>query len=334
MTSTTIEKDYQATLAFSAAPQAVFEALTTLPGLARWWTGAVTGSGEEGGELRFYFGDDVPTIMRVDVATAATLVQWTCVGYQHLPDWAGTTITFALSQSEGGGTDLAFRHRGLTPQLECFEMCRNGWDHFLPSLRSYTDTGEGNPWASEADLERRAARDDEGQGVVGHQDSRVPDRADIEREGTTSTQAPEDYTAVLTLTASPATVSALLASAAGVSRWWGPAEGDAAVGGTLVASFGAHGVNAVRVLEAGPSRVVWESVTAAGTIPTGHTREWLGTTMEFDILPAGTGTVLRFRHAGLTPQLQCWDDCFTAWSYFMASIQAAAETGTGTPFGA
>lgn len=145
---------------------------------------------------------------------------------------------------------------------------------------------------------------------------------------------PEDFTAVLNLPASAETVSALFTSAAGVSRWWGPTEGDGAVGGTLVTSFGGHGVNAMRVLEARPTRVVWESIEADGTTPTAHTREWLGTTLEFDIVAAGTGTELRFRHAGLTPQLECWDACEAAWTYFMASIETLAKTGTGTPFGA
>jgi uncharacterized protein YndB with AHSA1/START domain len=143
----------------------------------------------------------------------------------------------------------------------------------------------------------------------------------------------EDFAAVLNLPASPATVSALFTSAAGVSQWWGPTQGDATVGGTLIASFGEHGVNAVRVLAAEPTRVVWESIAAEGTTPTEHTGEWLGTTMEFDIVPAGTGTELHFRHAGLTSQLECWDVCFAGWTYFMASIEAVAETGTGTPFG-
>jgi uncharacterized protein YndB with AHSA1/START domain len=151
--------------------------------------------------------------------------------------------------------------------------------------------------------------------------------------GTTSTRT-EDFTAVLNLPASPATVAGLFTSAAGVSRWWGPTEGDGAVGGTLVTSFGEYGVNTMRVLEAGPARVVWESIASAGITPTGHTREWLGTTMEFDIAGAGAGAELRFRHAGLTPQLECWDACFAAWTQFMASIQTYAETGTGTPFGA
>jgi uncharacterized protein YndB with AHSA1/START domain len=150
---------------------------------------------------------------------------------------------------------------------------------------------------------------------------------------TTSTRT-EDFTATLTLPASPGTVLALFTSAAGVSRWWGATEGDGAVGGTLTTSFGHHGVNAMRVLEAGPTRVVWESIAPERGKPTQHTQEWLGTTMEFDILPAGTGTELRFRHAGMTPQLACWEDCFAGWTHFMASIKAFAETGTGLPFGA
>ena len=152
---------------------------------------------------------------------------------------------------------------------------------------------------------------------------------------TTRTTRPqtEDYTAVLNLPTSAEAVAALFSSAAGVSRWWGPTEGDAAVGGTLVTSFGEHGVNAVRVAAAGPTQVIWEPIVAAGTTPTGHTQEWLGTTIEFDIARAATGTELRFRHTGLTPQLNCWPDCDAGWTYFMASITALVTTGTGTPFG-
>lgn len=144
----------------------------------------------------------------------------------------------------------------------------------------------------------------------------------------------EDFTAVRHLPASPETVAALFTSAAGVSRWWGPTEGDGAVGGTLITSFGDGGANAMRVVEAGPTRVVWEPVAVEGTTPTWHTQEWLGTTVGFDVVPVEGGTELRFRHAGLTPRLECWDDCFAGWTYFMASIQTLAETGTGTPFAA
>jgi uncharacterized protein YndB with AHSA1/START domain len=149
---------------------------------------------------------------------------------------------------------------------------------------------------------------------------------------TTSITATEDFTATLTLPASPETVSTYFDSADGISRWWGPTRGDGTVGGTLVTSFGEHGTNAMRVIEAGPTRVVWESIVVDADTATAHAPEWVGTTMEFDITPVGTGTELRFRHAGLTPQLQCWNDCFAGWTHFMSSIEVLATTGNGTPF--
>ena len=130
---------------------------------------------------------------------------------------------------------------------------------------------------------------------------------------TTSTRT-EDFTAVLNLPASPATVSALFTSAAGVSRWWGPTEGDGAVGGTLVTSFG----ELRRQRDARPRSRTRPRGLGAGRARRDHAhrahQEWLGTTMEFDIVPAGAGTELRFRHAGLTPQLECWDACAAAWT--------------------
>lgn len=138
--------------------------------------------------------------------------------------------------------------------------------------------------------------------------------------------------AVLSLRAEPTSVADLFASAAGVSQWWGPTEGDGRPGGVMTTRFGEYGVNAMRVVEAGPSRVVWEPVVPEGAQPTGHLQEWLGTTVEFDLTPTDCGTELRFRHAGLTPRLKCFGECSAAWTHFLASIRGCAETGTGTPF--
>lgn len=140
------------------------------------------------------------------------------------------------------------------------------------------------------------------------------------------------FTRVLQLPTSPVTTLSLFTSADGVSRWWGPTVGDGDVGGTLTVSFGEHGANAVRVLEAGRTRVVWEPVVPEGSEPTGHTKEWLGTRIELTIEPAPGGTRLTFRHVGLTPGLECYTACEDAWTYFLASIEALATTGTGTPF--
>jgi hypothetical protein len=109
--------------------------------------------------LQFVFRNaDEPLLLRVDTAERPSLVQWTCLSYATLPDWAGTSIRFELAAGTDGGCTLTFRHHGLTPQLACYADCKNGWDHFLPSLCRYAETGVGDPWASAADLERRADR--------------------------------------------------------------------------------------------------------------------------------------------------------------------------------
>lgn len=148
--------DYTATLTTDAPPETVFDALTTTAGLAAWWS-PVSGDGAEGGELHFDMGaPEGPLVIRVPMAKLATTVVWDVLACPFLPEWTGTTITFDLGRTADGGCELFFRHHGLTPQLDCFETCRRGWDHFLPSLRQYADTGTGNPLGSDADTARRA----------------------------------------------------------------------------------------------------------------------------------------------------------------------------------
>jgi len=151
-----LDEDYQAELTLSATPEAVFDALTTIDGLAGWWT-PVTGDGLAGGELTFTFGPTAYAVMRVDAAEPGVRVRWTNRAC-HLADWVGTTIHFDLTETAAGGTELRFRHAGLTPSLECYTDCKSGWDHFIPSLRAYLETGTGNPWMSAADVARREAR--------------------------------------------------------------------------------------------------------------------------------------------------------------------------------
>jgi len=149
---------------------------------------------------------------------------------------------------------------------------------------------------------------------------------------TTTSTTTDDFTAVVHLPADPETVVGWFTSSEGVSRWWGPTEGDGAVGGILTTTFGEHGTNSMRVLEADATHVVWESIIPEGSNPTYHAPEWLGTRMEFVVVPASDGSELRFCHVGLTPRLECWDVCFEGWTFFMSSIETLAKTGSGTPF--
>ena len=118
----------------SVAPVAeVVAALTTLDGLAGWWTPDVTGSPEPGGELTFRFAPGA-TVMRVEHVDPAGLVVWTCVSSESFAEWAGTGLWFDVRPRPGGGSVLVFRHVGLTAELPCFTTCAPGWEHHLANL--------------------------------------------------------------------------------------------------------------------------------------------------------------------------------------------------------
>jgi uncharacterized protein YndB with AHSA1/START domain len=148
----TSSTDYEKTVGVAAHPGALFDALTTTDGLTAWWTTA-EGDGDTGGMLRFLF-DAGPCVMHVDRA-AQPVVQWTVTECDFLPDWVGTRPTFTIADAGDDGSELRFRHHGLTSDLECIDECSRGWDHFIESLRAYAESGAGMPRGSAEDNARR-----------------------------------------------------------------------------------------------------------------------------------------------------------------------------------
>jgi uncharacterized protein YndB with AHSA1/START domain len=133
------------TIEIDAVPADVFCALTTLGGLAAWWTPTVTGSAEPGGQIHFHFGDETVT-MQVARTRSVDLVEWTCVAHTKFPEWKDTSVVFRLSQLRDGATTLRFEHAGLLPACDCYQMCSNGWDHYLRSLGAHASGRPGSPW--------------------------------------------------------------------------------------------------------------------------------------------------------------------------------------------
>lgn len=143
----TATDDYTKQVHLSVSADRVFEIWTAAAEFASWWAPA-TGSATEGGELRITFdGFEAPLVLRVKQATRPSKVIWDIESCSFLPEWVGTAPTFTLSEPGTGGCDLLFQHAGLNPQLECYDMCRAGWDQYLPGLRDYIDTGTGNPYS-------------------------------------------------------------------------------------------------------------------------------------------------------------------------------------------
>jgi uncharacterized protein YndB with AHSA1/START domain/ketosteroid isomerase-like protein len=127
-----------------AAPaEVVFDALTTLDGLAGWWTPEVSGSAETGGLLRFGFaGVDEQIAMRVDEARRPDRVRWTCLEHTGSADWRGSAVTFSVVGLEDG-CRLELRHAGVPPAL-----VSPGWDRFLSSVAALAECGAGSPFGT------------------------------------------------------------------------------------------------------------------------------------------------------------------------------------------
>jgi hypothetical protein len=60
--------------------------------------------------------------------------------------------------------------------------------------------------------------------------------------------------------------------------------------------------------------------------------EWTGTDITFDISAKDGGTEVRFTHAGLVPQYECFDSCSAAWSFYInTSLRNLITMGAGQP---
>lgn len=138
------DQDFTSVKTIAASPQQVLAALTTPEGVAAWW-GATRGSASQVGDvLDVGFGG--PRVITMDVASLEPgRIEWFVERAPHTPEWDGTTIVFELAPA-AGGTELRFRHVGLTPEFECYDMCFAGWTHYLASLVSCVETGRGDPY--------------------------------------------------------------------------------------------------------------------------------------------------------------------------------------------
>ncbi len=125
----------------NASPEAVYDTLTTVEGLAGWWTDDTKGDAEVGGVLEFRFpagGFD----MEVVEQRPSEQVTWKVVDGPQ--EWIGTTIDWQL-RPEGDATIVLFKHQGWQEPVEFMHHCSTKWATYLMSLKALVETGEGAP---------------------------------------------------------------------------------------------------------------------------------------------------------------------------------------------
>jgi hypothetical protein len=61
--------------------------------------------------------------------------------------------------------------------------------------------------------------------------------------------------------------------------------------------------------------------------------EWDGTDVIFELSPVDAGTEVRFTHVGLAPAVECYDQCSSAWQFYVGgSLRTLITKGQGQPY--
>jgi uncharacterized protein YndB with AHSA1/START domain len=140
-------------IGIKASPTKVYAALSTVDGVAGWWTKETTGESKVGGVIAVRFlGDGVDgrgpvtergrmdlEVIRLDPGKE---VCWRVMAGPQ--EWIGTDVTFSLSQADEQ-TVIVFGHRNWREAVEFTAHCSMKWATFLLSLREFVETGRGRP---------------------------------------------------------------------------------------------------------------------------------------------------------------------------------------------
>jgi uncharacterized protein YndB with AHSA1/START domain len=135
-----------------ASPDETYRALTTLEGLAGWWTSTTHGSSKTGGTIEFRFGPNGGFDMKVLELAPATRVLWQVVDGPE--EWIGTKIHFDLRR-DGDFTAVLFKHQGWKEPVEFMHHCSTKWATYLLSMKSLLESGQGAPHPNDVHISAR-----------------------------------------------------------------------------------------------------------------------------------------------------------------------------------
>ena len=143
---------YTREIIVSNTPSEAYRALTA--GFNKWWTTGCNPISETGDRITFCFGS-TSWVMRANRLVPDNYVELECIEAHHvheglpssiLKEWEGTKLQWQIKK-HGDETKIVFVHEGLVPSLDCYDVCRQGWDYFfVSSLKQYLDTGEASPF--------------------------------------------------------------------------------------------------------------------------------------------------------------------------------------------
>ena len=123
----------------------VYDAISTVDGLASWWTTNILGESKVGSTIQFLFPNEGPDFVVMDLQPP-TKVEWKCI--QGPKEWIDTHIKFNISD-ENDEIVLLFKHCGWREEVEFMNHCSTQWAYFLIGLKKFLDSGKGTPYGGD-----------------------------------------------------------------------------------------------------------------------------------------------------------------------------------------
>lgn len=141
-------QDYHSSITVSVLPKEAFDKISHV---SDWWSLHFEGSSYKFGDtftVRFKSGDWFT--VKINELTPGKKIVWDIIGAEQTwlekrNEWVGTRIVWNISQ-EKNSTKVSMKHLGLTPEFECYDNCKRGWDYLLKqSLYKYLVENKGLP---------------------------------------------------------------------------------------------------------------------------------------------------------------------------------------------
>lgn len=138
--------DYTATICCPVAKDRIYRAITLE--MSNWWADMSSPFRKIGDTAKTDFGVESYWVFKAVTLKDSNLVELECCeshmvsdGLQNPKEWLGTVLRYEITEESASSTQVTFTHIGLKPEIECYEICKKGWDHyFLVSFKNYLDS--------------------------------------------------------------------------------------------------------------------------------------------------------------------------------------------------
>ncbi|WP_316367820.1 SRPBCC family protein [Candidatus Thiodiazotropha sp. CDECU1] len=142
--------NYLTSICCSVSAERAYKAITQE--MSAWWT-PMSGRFEKVGDrAKTNFGGVSYWVFEAVSLSKPHMIELECCKSHMVSDslddpeeWLGTRLRFEITEQDDQST-ITLTHIGLTPELQCYDICKAGWDHYIASsLKQHLDGVGGRP---------------------------------------------------------------------------------------------------------------------------------------------------------------------------------------------